>query len=52
VIAADEVPAAVKALHRAFELGDGAIRREEPTGEEHRPVVRPDEDEEGTGDDA
>ena len=52
VIAADEVPAAVKALHRAFELGDGTIRREEPTGEEHRPAVRPDEDEDETGDDA
>ena len=32
VIAADEVPAAVKALHQAFELGDDAVRREEPTG--------------------
>ena len=52
VIAADQVPAAVKALHQAFELGDGAIRREEPTGEEHRPAVRPDEDEDETRDDA
>src|SRR4051795_11012040 len=34
VIDAGQVPAAVKALHDAFELGDGAIRREDPTGEE------------------
>ena len=33
VIAADQVPAAVKALHQAFELGEDAIRREEPTGD-------------------
>jgi aspartate kinase len=46
VIAAGEVPAAVKALHEAFDLGEGAVRREEPTGTEHRPSVRPsDEDE-------
>jgi aspartate kinase len=42
VIGADGVPAAVKALHEAFELGEDAVRREEPTGEEHRPVVPPD----------
>ena len=41
VIGADEVPAAVRALHQAFELGDDAVRREEPTGAEHRPAVRP-----------
>jgi aspartate kinase len=41
VIGADEVPAAVRALHQAFELGDDAVRREEPTGVEHRPAVRP-----------
>ena len=39
VIAADEVPAAVKALHRAFDLGEDAVRREEPAGAEHRPRV-------------
>jgi aspartate kinase len=41
VIDAGEVPAAVKALHRAFELGEDAVRREEPTGTEHRPRVAP-----------
>jgi len=49
VIAAGEVPAAVKALHQAFELGEDAVRREEPTGAEHRPTVRPDEDEQRPG---
>jgi len=39
VIRADQVPDAVKALHAAFELGEGAIRKEEPTGTEHRPTV-------------
>jgi aspartate kinase len=39
VIRADQVPQAVKALHSAFELGEGAIRKEEPTGEQHRPTV-------------
>jgi aspartate kinase len=39
VIRAEEVPQAVKALHKAFELGADAIRKEEPTGEEHRPTV-------------
>src|SRR4029453_6861609 len=39
VIRADQVPQAVKALPTAFELGEGAIRKEEPTGEEHRPTV-------------
>jgi aspartate kinase len=39
VIDADQVPAAVKALHTAFELGTDAIRKEEPTGTEHRPTV-------------
>jgi aspartate kinase len=41
VIDAAEVPAAVQALHRAFELGEDAVRREEPTGTEHRPRVAP-----------
>jgi aspartate kinase len=39
VISADAVPAAVKALHEAFELGEDAVRREDPTGEQHRPRV-------------
>ena len=39
VVAADQVPAAVKALHEAFELGEDAVRREEPAGAEHRPTV-------------
>ena len=39
VVAADQVPVAVKALHEAFELGADAVRREEPTGDEHRPKV-------------
>jgi aspartate kinase len=39
VVAADRVPAAVKALHEAFELGADAVRREEPAGAEHRPTV-------------
>ncbi len=38
VIAADRVPDAVKALHATFELGDDAIRPEDPTGPEHRPT--------------
>src|SRR6188472_4029173 len=39
VIRADQVPQAVEALHDAFELGADAIRKEEPTGTEHRPTV-------------
>src|SRR5215204_5211272 len=39
VIRGDQVPAAVKALHAAFELSEDAIRKEEPTGTEHRPTV-------------
>jgi aspartate kinase len=39
VVASDKVPAAVKALHKAFELGAEAVREEEPTGTEHRPTV-------------
>jgi aspartate kinase len=38
VVAAEHVPAAVKALHEAFELGSDAVVEEEPTGE-HRPTV-------------
>jgi aspartate kinase len=41
VIDADRVPEAVRALHQAFELGEDAVRREEPTGTEHRPRVAP-----------
>ena len=36
VIPSGSVPEAVTALHRAFELGDGGIQREDPTGD-HRP---------------
>jgi aspartate kinase len=39
VIDAAQVPAAVKALHQAFELGADAVVEEDPTGEEHRPRV-------------
>jgi aspartate kinase len=39
VIRAEQVPQAVEALHTAFELGEDAIRKEEPTGEQHRPTV-------------
>jgi aspartate kinase len=42
VIRADQVPAAVKGLHSAFELGEGAIQQDDPTGEQHRPTVEPD----------
>jgi aspartate kinase len=38
VIAADEVPDAVRAIHEAFELGADAVREEDPSGE-HRPTV-------------
>jgi aspartate kinase len=39
VISADQVPAAVRVLHEAFELGADAIRPEDPAGAEHRPTV-------------
>ena len=39
VISSERVPDAVKALHAAFNLGEGAIRKEDPTGAEHRPTV-------------
>jgi aspartate kinase len=39
VIAAEQVPEAVRALHEAFELGAEAIRPEEPAGAQHRPTV-------------
>lgn len=39
VIASDRVPDAVRALHRAFDLGADAVRPEDPTGTEHRPTI-------------
>jgi aspartate kinase len=39
VISAAQVPAAVRALHQAFELGADAVRAEDPEGVEHRPTV-------------
>ena len=41
VIAADRVPDAVKALHKAFELGEDAVRKEDPTGHRAPPDGRP-----------
>ncbi len=40
VIAADQVPEAVQAIHGAFDLGSEAVREEDPSGE-HRPRVAP-----------
>jgi aspartate kinase len=40
VIAAEQVPDAVRVLHAAFELGSEAIRPEDPAGAEHRPKVQ------------
>jgi aspartate kinase len=39
VIAADRVADAVNVLHKAFELGEDAIKPEDPTGPDHRPTV-------------
>jgi aspartate kinase len=39
VIAADRVAEAEQSLHRVFELGEDAIRPEDPTGPDHRPTV-------------
>jgi aspartate kinase len=39
VISADAVPAAVRALHEAFELGADAVRPEDAAGAEHHPTV-------------
>jgi aspartate kinase len=39
VVREDDVPTAVRELHRAFELGEDGIRREDPRGQEHRPRV-------------
>jgi aspartate kinase len=52
VIRAEQVPQAVEALHTSFELGEDAVRKEEPTGEEHRPKVEPPEGGEGDERDA
>ena len=38
VVREDDVPTAVRELHRAFELGEDGIQREDPRGE-HRPRV-------------
>ena len=39
VIDSGQVPDAVSALHRAFDLGAEAVREEDPTGVDHRPTV-------------
>ncbi len=41
VIAADDVEPAVRELHKAFDLGAGAVHEEQPTGIHHRPKVTP-----------
>jgi aspartate kinase len=41
VIASESVDEAVSGLHEGFGLGSDAVRREEPTGTEHRPKVTP-----------
>jgi aspartate kinase len=41
VIGAADVDRAVTSLHAAFELGEGAIHKEDPSGEQHRPRVSP-----------
>jgi aspartate kinase len=40
VVREEDVPRAVGVLHRAFELGEDAVRREDVAGD-HRPVVEP-----------
>jgi aspartate kinase len=44
IIEAERVGDAVQAIHKAFELGAEAVREEDPSGE-HRPRVRPEDDE-------
>ena len=39
VISADCVPAAVRALHAAFDLGADAVRPEQPADAAQRPTV-------------
>jgi aspartate kinase len=39
VIPADRVSDAVNALHKAFDLGEDAVRPEDATGPEQRPTV-------------
>jgi aspartate kinase len=47
VVREDDVATAVRELHTAFELGEDAVRREDPTGV-HRPTVEPEQpDEQG-----
>jgi aspartate kinase len=43
VVTADRVPDAVRAIHAAFELAEEAVREEDPAGD-HRPTVRPDQE--------
>jgi len=43
VIREEDVQRSVAGLHAAFELGPGAIRREDVRGD-HRPVIRPDDE--------
>jgi aspartate kinase len=44
VVRAEDVEAAVRGLHTAFELGADAVRHEDVTGD-HRPVVSPEHEE-------
>src|SRR5438270_422487 len=37
VVREDDVPTAVRELHRAFGLGENGVRREDPRGPDHRP---------------
>jgi aspartate kinase len=39
VIPADRVKDAVNSLHKSFELGEDAVKPEDPTGPDHRPTV-------------
>jgi aspartate kinase len=50
VVREQDVETAVRELHTAFELGPGAVKREDVAGD-HRPTVRP-EDEDDQGKDA
>jgi len=43
VVREEDVERSVRDLHAAFDLGAGAIRREDPRGD-HRPVIRPDDE--------
>jgi aspartate kinase len=37
VVREDDVPTAVRELHKAFGLGEDGVRREDPRGPDHRP---------------